>query len=369
MNLNRIVTPVIHEPLENLPPNISALRDETMRAVIQDAYGSTEVLRLAEIDRPEILANEVLVEVAAAGMDRGTWHLMAGKPYLMRIIGFGFRRPKNRVPGLDVAGTVVAVGSEVTRFQPGDEVFGMSRGAFAEYAAVREDKLAHKPENLSFEQAAVVPISGGTALQGLRDSGRIEAGQKVLIIGASGGVGTYAVQLAKAFGAEVTGVSRTVKVDLVRSIGADHVIDYTRDDYLTGSNKYDLILDIGGNNRLSWLRRGLTPKGTLVIVGGEDGGSVTGGLGRQLRALLVSMFVSQRLTMLASKERHTDLQTLSPLLESGQVHPVIDRTYSLADVPAAMRHLEAGLARGKIAITIERLAVSWDPNNNESNKK
>ncbi|HSJ83868.1 MAG TPA: NAD(P)-dependent alcohol dehydrogenase [Acidimicrobiia bacterium] len=323
-----------------------------MRAIVQDAYGSSDVLRFAEIDRPEIAANEVLVEVAAAGMDRGTWHLMAGKPYLMRIIGFGFRRPKNPVPGLDVSGTVVLVGSEVTRFQPGDEVFGMSRGAFAEYAAVREDKLAHKPAKLSCEQAAVVPISGGTAIQALRDSGRVQAGQRVMIIGASGGVGTYAVQLAKAFEAEVTGVSSTAKVDLVRSIGADHVVDYTRDEYLDGSKKYDLILDIGGNNGLSRLRRALTPQGTLVLVGGEEGGSLTGGFGRQLRALVVTRFVGQRLTMLVSKERSTDLEALRPYLESGQVVPVIDRTYPVAEVPDAMRHLEAGLVRGKLAITI-----------------
>jgi NADPH:quinone reductase-like Zn-dependent oxidoreductase len=325
---------------------------DKMRAIVQDAYGSSDVLRSAEIDRPEVAANEVLVEVVAAGMDRGTWHSMAGKPYLMRIMGFGFRRPKNRVPGLDVSGTVVAVGSEVTRFKPGDEVFGMSRGAFAEYASVREDKLARKPPSLSFEQAAVVPISGGTAIQGLCDSGHIEAGQTVLVIGASGGVGTYAVQLAKAYGAEVTGVSSPAKVDLVRSIGADHVLDYTRDDYLDGSKKYDLILDIGGNNSLSRLRRALAPKGTLVIVGGEEGGNVTGGFGRQIRALVLSLFVGQRLTMLASKERHTDLEALSPLLENGQVTPVIDRTYTLAEVPDAMAHLEAGHARGKIAITI-----------------
>lgn len=323
-----------------------------MRAIVQDAYGSSSVLRLTEIDLPEIAANEVLVEVVAAGMDRGTWHSMAGKPYLMRIMGFGFRSPKNRVPGLDVAGTVTAAGSEVTRFKPGDEVFGISRGALAEYAAVREDKLAHKPANLGFEQAAVVPISGGTAIQGLRDSGHVEAGQKVLVIGASGGVGTYAVQLAKAYGAEVTGVSSTTKVDLVRSIGADHVVDYTRDDYLHGSEKYDLIIDIGGNNNLSRLRRALTPKGTLVIVGGEEGGSLTGGFGRQLRALVVSMFVSQRLTMLASKERHKDLEMLRPFLESRQVIPVIDRIYTLAEVPDAMRHLAAGLTRGKIAIAV-----------------
>jgi NADPH:quinone reductase-like Zn-dependent oxidoreductase len=327
-------------------------RGDKMRAIVQDAYGSSSVLRLGDIDRPEIAENEVLVDVAAAGMDRGTWHSMAGKPYLMRIMGFGFRRPKNRVPGLDVSGTVVAVGTEVTRFNPGDEVFGMSRGAFAEYAAVLEDKLAPKPANLSFEQAAVVPISAGTAIQGLRDSGRLEAGQAVLVIGASGGVGTYAVQLAKTFGAEVTGVSSPAKVDLVRSIGADHALAYTRDDYLDGSKTYDLILDIGGNNSLFRLRRALTPKGTLVIVGGEEGGSLTGGFGRQLRALVVSMFVSQRLTMLASKERHTDLEALRPFLENGQVTPVIDRTYTLAEVPAAMKHLEAGLVRGKIAITI-----------------
>jgi NADPH:quinone reductase-like Zn-dependent oxidoreductase len=323
-----------------------------MRAIAQDAYGSREVFRLAEINRPQIAADEVLVQVSAAGMDRGTWHSMTGKPYLMRIMGFGFRRPNNRVPGLDVAGTAVAVGSGVTRFQPGDEVFGISRGSFAEYAAAREDKLAYKPAGLTFEQAAVVPISGGTALQGLRDAGGVKAGDKVLVIGASGGVGTYAVQLAKAFGAEVTGVCSTSKVDLVRSIGADHVIDYTRENYADGARRYDLILDIGGNSRLSRLRRALTRTGTLVIIGGEDGGNLTGGFGRQLRALAVSLFVRQRLTMLVSKERYTDLEVLSPLIENGQITPVIDKTYSLAEVPDAMGHLEAGHARGKIAITI-----------------
>ena len=331
-------------------------KGDKMRAIVQDAYGSSNVLRLMEIDLPEIAADEVLIDVVAAGMDRGTWHVMAGEPYLMRIMGFGFSRPKNRVPGLDVAGIVVAVGSEVTRFHPGDEVFGMSRGAFAEYAAVREDKLTHKPANLSFEQAAVVPISGGTAIQGLRDAGHIEAGQSVLVIGASGGVGSYAVQLAKAFGAKVTGVSSTAKGDFVRSIGADYVLDYTRDAYLDGTKKYDLILDIGGNNPLARLRRVLTTKGTLGIVGGEEGGSLTGGFGRQLGALVLSMFVSQRLTMLASKERHTDLEALRPFLESGQVIPVIDRAYPLAEVPNAMSHLEAGLAKGKIAIAVQARA-------------
>jgi NADPH:quinone reductase-like Zn-dependent oxidoreductase len=323
-----------------------------MRAIVQDAYGSVDVLRLVEIAEPDIAANEILVKVRAAGMDRGTWHSMAGQPYLMRIMGFGFRRPKNRVAGLDVAGTVAAVGSDVTRFQVGDEVFGISRGSYAEYAAAREDKLAHKPAGLSFEQAAVVPISGGTAIQGLRDAGRIEEGQKVLIIGASGGVGTYAVQLAKAFGAEVTGVCSTAKLDLVRSIGADHVVDYTREDFADGVQRYDLILDIGGNSGLSRLRRALAPKGTLVIVGGEEGGKWTGGFGRQIRALVLSPFVGQRLTMLASKEHHAHLEAVSRFIEAGQVVPIVDKTYPLAEAPDAMRHLEAGRARGKIAITI-----------------
>jgi len=354
------IAPNSGSPAGGAAPQDSEQGHGSMRAIVQDAYGSHDVLRLGEIDRPDIAVDEVLVKVVAAGMDRGTWHSMAGKPYLMRIMGFGFRRPKNRALGLDVAGTVVSVGRDVTRFQPGDAVFGMSRGSFADYAAVREDKLALKPANLSFEEAAAVPISGGTAIQGLRDAGHIEAGQKALIIGASGGVGTYAVQLAKAFGADVTGVCSASKVDLVRSIGADHAIDYTSGDYLDGSRRYDLILDIGGNNSLSRLRRALTPKGTLVIVGGEEGGNLTGGFGRQIRALVVSMFVSQRLTMLAAKERYTDLEALRPFLEDGQVVPVIDRTYALADVPAAMRHLEAGLARGKITITVQPHSAELD---------
>src|SRR5688572_11042645 len=316
--------------------------DSTMQSIVQDAYGTAEVFRYERTARPELADHEVLVRVHAAGLDRGTWHMMAGKPYLMRIIGFGFRRPKNRVSGIDVAGTVAAVGSAVTRFTVGDEVFGMSRGAFAEYAPVREDKLARKPVNLSYEQAAVVPISAGTAIQALTDIGRIAPEQRVLIIGASGGVGSYAVQLAKAFGAEVTGVSSTQKLDLVRSLGADHVLDYTRDDFADGIRRYDLILDIGGNPALSRLRRALTPTGTAVIVGGESGGSWTGGFGRSLRAPLLSPFVGQRLAMLASKERASDLERLVPLIEAGQVTPSIDRTYPLERVPDAMRHLEAG---------------------------
>ncbi len=313
---------------------------------------SADVFRLAEIDKPDIAANEVLLEVRAAGMDRGTWHVMTGQPYLMRVMGFGFRRPKNPVAGLDVAGTVVAVGSDVTRFTVGDDAFGISRGSFAEYAAAREDKLAHKPARLSFEQAAVVPVSALTAIQALRDAGRIKAGQQVLIIGASGGVGTYAVQLAKAFGAVVTGVCGPAKVDLVRSIGADHVVDYTREDFAGGVTRYDLILDIGGNSRLSRLRRALAPRGTLAIVGGEEGGKLIGGFDRQIRALVLSPFVRQRLTMVASKEQYADLEALSQLIEVGEVTPIIGQTYPLAEVPAAMRQLESGHARGKTAITI-----------------
>ncbi|MGI8948746.1 MAG: NAD(P)-dependent alcohol dehydrogenase [Ornithinimicrobium sp.] len=323
-----------------------------MRAIVQDSYGSTDVLRLARIARPEIAADEVLVHVRAAGLDRGTWHMMAGQPYLLRVLGFGFRAPKNRVPGLDVAGTVVAVGSAVTRFSTGDEVFGISRGSFAEYAAVREDKLARKPWNLTFAQAAAVPISAGTALQALTDVGQVEPGQRVLVIGASGGVGSYAVQLAKAFGAEVTGVCSTAKLDWVRNLGADHVVDYTRQDFADGPTRYDLILDLAGNASLSRLRSALTPAGTLVIVGGEEGGRWTGGFGRSLRAPLVSPFVRQRMTMLASKERASDQERLTTLIEAGTLIPSIDRTYPLECVPEAMRHLEAGDVRGKVVLTL-----------------
>jgi NADPH:quinone reductase-like Zn-dependent oxidoreductase len=324
----------------------------TMQAITRRRYGTApeDVLRLERTARPEIAADEVLVQVRAAGVDRGTWHMMAGQPYLIRILGFGFRGPKNPVPGLDVAGTVVAVGSAVTRFAPGDEVFGIARGSFAEYAAAREAKLARKPATLSFEQAAVIAVSGLAALQGLRDAGRIRPGQKVLVIGASGGVGSYAVQLAKAFGAEVTGVCGTAKAELVRSIGADHVIDYTRADFADGRRHYDLILDIGGDSRLSRLRRALTPRGTLVIAGGERGRWI--GVGRQLRAQALSPLIRQRLTTYISRHRQADLDTLRSLTETGQVTPVIGQTYPLAEVPEAIRHLHAGHARGKTAITI-----------------
>jgi NADPH:quinone reductase-like Zn-dependent oxidoreductase len=330
----------------------------TMQAIVQEAYGTVDVFRYERTARPEVADNEVLVRVRAAGLDRGTWHMMAGKPYLLRVIGFGFRRPKNPVPGIDVAGTVVAIGSAVTKFAVGDEVYGMSRGSFAEYAAVLEDKLAMKPANLTFEQAAVVPISAGTALQAVVDSGHLEAGQKVLVLGASGGVGSFAVQLAKALGAEVTGVSSAAKLDLVRSLGADHVLDYAEDDFADGTRRYDLILDIGGLPTLSRLRRALTPTGTVVIVGGEEGGNWTGGFGRSIRAPLVSLFVRQRLAMLASKERASDLERLAEHLETGTVKPSVDRTYPLNEVPDAMRHLIDGAVRGKVAITIPTEGIS-----------
>jgi NADPH:quinone reductase-like Zn-dependent oxidoreductase len=329
----------------------TAATDVTMRAIVQDSYGTAEVLRPDRIARPEIADHEVLVQVRAAGLDRGTWHVMTGRPYLMRLLGFGFRRPKNRVAGLDVAGTVVAIGSAVTKFRVGDDVFGISRGSFAEYSVVREDKLAHKPSSATFEQAAVVGISGGTALQALA-AGRVKAGDEVLITGASGGVGSYAVQIAKAMGAEVTGVCSSAKQDLVRSPGADHVLDYARDDFADGVHRYDVIIDVAGNSPLSRLRKALTPTGTAVIVGGESKGNLTGGFERQLRVLILTPFVSQRLVGLASKERASDLEALAELIEDGKVTPSIDRTYPLEQVPEAMRHLEAGRARGKVSITV-----------------
>ena len=324
----------------------------TMRAIVQDRYGSLEVLTLAAVDRPEPGEHDVLLRVRAAGLDRGTWHMMTGKPYLMPVIGFGFRRPKNRVPGRDVAGSVEAVGPAVTRFAVGDEVYGVARGSYAEYAVAHEDKLARKPANVSFEQAAVVPVSGLIAQRGLVDVGHLKAGQKVLITGASGGVGSYAVQLAKAIGAEVTAVASASKADLVRSLGADHVIEYAREDFADGSSRYDLILDIAGNPTLRRLRRALTPHGTAVILGGEQGGRITGGFGRTLRAPLMSRFVSQRLTMVTADENGRDLERLTALIEAGQVTPHVDRSYPLQEVPEAMARLIAGDARGKVAISV-----------------
>jgi NADPH:quinone reductase-like Zn-dependent oxidoreductase len=322
----------------------------TMRAVVQDRYGSSEVLRLARVARPVLGDDQVLLHVNAAGLDRGTEHLMTGKPYVARLF-VGLRKPKNPIPGRDAAGTVAAVGSSVSRFAIGDEVYGVAPGSFAEYAVAPEDKLARKPENLSFAHAAAIPVSAGTALQALVDAGRVQAGQSVLVVGASGGVGTYAVQLAKAFGAEVTGVASTAKVDLVTSLGADHVIDYTRQDFADGTRRYDLILDIGGSTPVRRLRRALRPRGTLVFVGGENSGNLTG-LGRQLRGALISPFLRQRLVLLVAKERAAHLERLTGLIEDGKVIPSVDRSYPLDEASDAMQLLEKGQVRGKVVITV-----------------
>ena len=323
-----------------------------MKAMVRDTYGPPDVLELRDIDIPEIAEDEVLVRVHAAGVGRDVWHVMMGLPYPMRLAGYGLRAPKNPIIGSDVAGIVEDIGENVSRFQRGDEVFGIGEGSYAEYVRAREDKLAPKPVNLTFEQAAVVAIMGSTALQALRDHGKVRPGQEVLIIGASGGVGTYAVQIAKAYGAQVTGVCSTQKVEMVRSIGADHVIDYTREDFAEGNQRYDLILDIGGNSSLTRLRRALASRGTLVIVGGETSGRWLGGTDRQIRALALSPFVGQKLGTFVNKENHEDLMILKELIESGKLTPVIDRTYPLAEVPEAMRYLEEGHARGKAVITV-----------------
>jgi NADPH:quinone reductase-like Zn-dependent oxidoreductase len=332
-----------------------------MRAMTQDRYGSADVLALADIDRPVAGDDEVLIRVRAAGVGPDVWHLMTGLPYFVRLMGVGLRRPKARIVGRDVAGSVEAVGKDVTEFQPGDEVFGSCRGAFAEYACAGtggEDGigghgvLAPKPVNLTFEQAAGVPTSACSALQALREAGGIQAGQSVLIIGASGGVGTFAVQLAKEFGAQVTGVCSTPKLDLVRSIGADHVIDYTREEFAGRAERYDLILDTAGRRSLSQLRRALTPRGTLVIVGGEGGGRLTGGFERQLRAVLLSRFVDQRLRALTAVDRREDLLFLKHLIEAGKLTPVIDGIFPLTEAPKALADADEGHGRGKKVITV-----------------
>jgi NADPH:quinone reductase-like Zn-dependent oxidoreductase len=327
------------------------LQVTTMRAILQDRYGPAEVLQLGRVERPVPKDDEVLVRVHAAGVDPGVWHLMTGLPYPIRL-GYGLGKPKTRVRGQDVAGRVAAVGAKVTRFRPGDELFGTGNGSFAEYACVREDRAAPKPANLSFEQAAAVPISAQTALQGLRDAGKVRAGQRVLVIGAAGGVGSFAVQLAKAFGAEVTGVCSTTKTELVRSIGADEVIDYTREDFAATGRRWDLILDTAGNRPLSQLRRALAATGTLVIIGGEGGGRWLGGLDRGLRAVLLSPFVRQRLRVPIARDRAADLEVLRELIEAGKVTPVIGRTYPLPEAPEAIRQLEQGHARGKFVVTV-----------------
>ena len=322
----------------------------TMRAIVQETYGAADVMHPAQVELPTIKDNQVLVRVHAAGLDRGAWHFMTGKPYLIRLFS-GLRRPRQPVLGRDLAGTVVRVGAKVTRFSPGDEVFGIGSGAFAEYAVAREAKLVRKPAAASYEQAAVTPISALTALQALR-TGKVGAGTRVLVIGASGGVGTFAVQMAVAQGAEVTGVASTAKLDLVRSLGAAHVVDYTVEDFAAGGPRFDVILEIGGRASLSRLRSTLTKTGTVVLVGGEEGGSFSGGtIGRQLRARLLSLFESQRLTGMLSSENGEDLQVLADMLEVRTLTPYVDRTYPLDRAPEAMQSLEDGQVRGKVAIT------------------
>jgi NADPH:quinone reductase-like Zn-dependent oxidoreductase len=323
-----------------------------MKAIVQDRYGSADVLEFADIDPPVPGDDEVLVRVHAAGLDPGVWHLMTGLPYLMRAAGYGLRRPAIRVRGRDVAGTVEAVGRHVGKFGPGDLVFGICEGSFAEYVCVRQDKLALRPFNLTLAQAAAVPISALTALHALRDKGDVRPGQHVLIIGAAGGVGTFAVQLAKAYGAIVTGVCSTTKMELVRSIGADDVIDYLDEDFATGRRDYELILDTAGNRPLSQLRRVLTERGTLVIIGGEAGGRLLGGMDRLLLALMLSPFVSQKLCVTAAGEHSDDLEVVRQFIEAGKVTPVIDRTYTLRQAAEAIHYARQAHARGKVVITV-----------------
>jgi NADPH:quinone reductase-like Zn-dependent oxidoreductase len=323
-----------------------------MKAIVQDRYGSADVLEFQDIEDPVPGREDVLIRVHAAGAGPDVWHLMTGMPYMARL-AIGLRKPKLPILGWDVAGTVEAVGASVAAFRPGDEVMGQAKGSFAELVTTRADELVPKPSRLTFEQAAALPVSGVTALRAIRDEGNVQPGQKVLVIGAAGGVGSLAVQIAKAYGATVTGVSSTSKEDLVRSHGADHVIDYTREDFTDGSRRWDVIIDTAGRRPLSALRRALTPRGTLVIVGGDGGGNWTGGFFRgMLRAPLVSLFVGQRLRGLATKITKEDLVALTELIEAGTVTPVIDRTYPLIEASDAIRYLAEGHAGGKIVITV-----------------
>jgi NADPH:quinone reductase-like Zn-dependent oxidoreductase len=332
-----------------------------MQAIVQHRYGSPEVLQLGQIDPPVPADRQVLVRVAAAAVNASDWHVMRGDPYVARLMApavFGSKGPKRQVRGRDFAGVVEAVGPAVAELHPGDEVYGdlgLAEGSFAEYVSAPEDRVALKPANLSFEQAAAVPLSGSTALWGLRDLAGVRPGQRVLINGASGGVGTFAVQIAKALGAEVTGVCSAKNVDLVRSLGADHVIDYTREDFTRGGLRYDVAFDLVGNRPLMDFRRVLNPDGVLLLSGGgaSDGGSVFGPIGRILQAQLLGRFVSQRLLPMTGeppvKER---LAALTALIEAGHVVPVIDRTYPLSEVPEAIRYMEVEHARAKVVITV-----------------
>ena len=327
-----------------------------MRAIVYHEYGPPDVLRAADIDEPAAGNDEALVRICAASVNPADWHFMRGEPRIARL-SFGLRRPKEAILGCDLAGQVEAVGGDVAAVQPGDEVFGCSFmrgfGAWADRLSVAHPLLAPKPANLSFEQAAAVPLAGMTALQGLRDHGRVEPGHNVLIVGAAGGVGTFAVQIAKHLGATVTGVCSTGKADLSRSLGADHVVDYTREDFTHGERRYDLIFQLAGTHSPSECRRALAPKGMLLLSSGESNGRWIGPLGRTLKALLLSPFVGQRLVGFTMKPNGDDLQFLRGLIEAGTVTPVIDRTYPLAEVPDAIRYLEEGHARGKVVIAVQ----------------
>lgn len=326
--------------------------DRTVEAIAQDRYGGPEVLQLRRIGRPTPGEGEVLVRVAAAGVDRGTWHLMTGLPYPTRA-AFGLRRPKVPVPGMDVAGIVEEVGPGVTRFAEGDAVFGIGIGTWATHARASQEQLAAVPAGLDLTSAGALAVTGSTALQAVEDHGRVTAGQRVLVLGASGGVGTYAVQIARALGAEVTGTASTDKVDLVAGLGVDHVVDHRVDDPLAVADAYDVIVDAGGNRRLRDLRRALTPTGTLVIVGGEGGGRWLGGLDRQLRAMVASTASRQRLTTFVAREDAAHLERLADLVEAGHVRPVVDRRFPLADAADAVRHLASGRARGKVVLAVD----------------
>jgi len=323
---------------------------ETMKAVVRDGYGSPDVLKLEEIDKPELVDDGVLVRVRAASLNRGDWYGLTGKPFAVRTMT-GLVKPKQRVLGVDFAGTVEAVGKDVTQFRPGDEVFGGRSGSLAEFVCVRVG-VALKPASVTFEQAAAVPVAALTALQGLRDRGQIQPGQKVLINGASGGVGTFAVQIARALGGEVTAVCSTRNVDVVRSLGADHVVDYTREDFTRSGRRYDLMLDVAGSRSWSEVKTVLTPQATVVMAGAPKGNRLLGPLGHVAKFRLASLRSSQKAVFFIAKFNKADMVVLRDLLEAGQVKPVIDRQYELSEIADALRYLGEGHAQGKIVITV-----------------
>jgi len=350
--LTSLALVVSHDSACEPAPVLSA-DAKLMKAIVYRCYGSADVLEFEDIEKPEPADNEVLVKVRAAAVNPLDWHYMRGSPYIMRLIGAGLGKPENIRLGVDFAGTVEAVGRNVKLFKPGDDVFGGGDGAFAEYITIREDRaLVLKPANLTFEEAAAMPIAAITALQALRDKGQVKPGQKVLVNGASGGVGTFAVQIAKSFGAEVTGVCSTRNLEMVRSLGADHVIDYKQDDYTENGQRYDLILDMVGNHSLSENRQVLNPEGILVMVGGSKGNWIAPLIG-PIKALFYSPFVGQEFVLFIASMRIEDLTVLGELAKTQKVIPVIDRSYRLNDLPAAIRYSEEGHARGKIVINVE----------------